>query len=149
MSRILVGSPAIGGFEPPGVCLLCLLQGLSRKSTLAVLTHCGYRGMASNLEKEEILEAAIASVPRVAQVIEALSAEDQVRALDAAKQSYLQTAQDLGYAERPAQEWVTEVMFRLRLKMERERWAKRMRLKILHSELIRARSGAVENDSMG
>jgi len=74
----------------------------------------------SNLEKEEILEATIAGMPRVAEAIAAVPIEHRARALDAAEQSYLQTLQDLGYAEAATRKWVSAVMFQLLEKMEEE-----------------------------
>ncbi len=55
--------------------------------------------MVSNSEKEEILEAAVAGVPRVAQGIAAIPAKHPARVLEAAEQSNLKTVQDLGYAK--------------------------------------------------
>ena len=39
--------------------------------------------------------------------------EDRQRALEAAKQSYLETARELGYEEATALRWAEAVMFRL------------------------------------
>jgi hypothetical protein len=55
--------------------------------------------MASKSEKAELLEAAVAGIPRAAQAIAAIPAKHQAKALEAAEQGYLQTVQDLGYAE--------------------------------------------------
>jgi hypothetical protein len=105
--------------------------------------------MASNLENEEMLEAAIAAIPRVAQAIAAMPAEHRATAFVAAERSYLKTVQDLGYGEVATQRWVSAVMSRLRMEAEKGRWALRMRLKLLYRELIRAGSDAAENDSIG
>lgn len=70
--------------------------------------------MMSISEKEEILETAIAGIPRIAQLLASLPADDRTRALDAAKRSYLKTVHDLGYAEAAAQKWVFAVMRCLR-----------------------------------
>ena len=64
-------------------------------------------------EHDEIFDAAIAGIPRVAEKIAAVPPEQRARALDAAEQSYQKTAADLGYAEATAQEWASELMFRL------------------------------------
>jgi hypothetical protein len=105
--------------------------------------------MASNLENEEMLEAAIADIPRVAQTIATMPAEHRATAFDAAERGYLRAVLDLGYGEAASRRWVAAVMSRLRVEAEKERWTMRMRLKILYRELIRAGSGVAENDSIG
>jgi hypothetical protein len=90
--------------------------------------------MLSNSEHEEILEATVAGIPKVAELIAAVPAERRAKALDAAKLSYLQTTRDLGYDEVPARKWVSRVMFRLRVEAQKQS-AERMRLKMLHNEL--------------
>jgi len=105
--------------------------------------------MASNSEREEVLEAAIEDITRVAQMIAAIPAEHRATALGAAERSYLQTVQDLGYGETATQKWAFAVMSRLRVEEGKGRWAMRIRLKLLYRELIRAGSSAAENDSMG
>ncbi len=105
--------------------------------------------MASNSEKDEVLEAAIADIPRVAQMIAAIPAEHRATALDAAERSYLKAVKDLGYGEAAAQKWASAIMSRLRVEEGKGRWAMRIRLKLLYRELIRAGPGAAENDSIG
>ena len=51
---------------------------------------------------------------RVANAILATPNEKRTKALDAAANSYRQTAQDLGYDEAEIQEWLHGIMFRLR-----------------------------------
>jgi hypothetical protein len=70
--------------------------------------------MGSDLESDEVLSAAISGIPKVAELIALMPAEDQSRALEAAEKSYLQTARSLGYEGAEAQEWVAAVMIRLR-----------------------------------
>jgi len=55
--------------------------------------------MASNSEKAELPEAAVAGIPRAAQAVAAIPAKHQAKALEAAEQSYLQAVQDVDYAE--------------------------------------------------
>jgi hypothetical protein len=55
--------------------------------------------MALNPEKEDMLEAAVAGIPRGAQTIAAVPAKHRARALKAAEQGNPQTIQNLGYAE--------------------------------------------------
>jgi hypothetical protein len=64
--------------------------------------------------EDEVLSAAIAGVPRVAELIATVPAEDRSRALEAAEKSYLKTAQTLGYRDAGAQQWASAVMLRLR-----------------------------------
>jgi hypothetical protein len=71
--------------------------------------------MTSNLEGDEILSAAIAGLPKVAQLIAAVPAEDRARALEAAEKSYVQTALTLGYDDADARQWASAVLLRLRL----------------------------------
>jgi hypothetical protein len=94
--------------------------------------------MVSNSEMEEMLEATIAGIPRVARAIATVPAKQRARVLKAAEQSYLQAVQDLGYGEAATQKWVSAVMFGLRMKVEEERLAERMGLKTLYEDLLRA-----------
>ena len=52
--------------------------------------------MTLTLDEDEILSAAIAGVPRVAELIATVSAENRSLALEAAEKSYLKTAHTLG-----------------------------------------------------
>jgi hypothetical protein len=71
--------------------------------------------MSSTLDaKERVLEAAINGVSRVADVILATPGERRPKALEAAANSYRQTAQDLGYDEAEIHEWLHGLMSRLR-----------------------------------
>ena len=65
-------------------------------------------------------------------------------ALRAAERCYLQTARDLGGAEKFAQNWVSAVMLRLQAEVEQRVSANRNRLKALHAELVRAESADVQ-----
>ena len=70
--------------------------------------------MADVSETEEILEVAVAGIPRVAKLIADFPIEFQEGALEVAERRYQQTVRDLGYAEADAQGWISVVMFRLR-----------------------------------
>jgi hypothetical protein len=48
--------------------------------------------MTFNLDRDEALSAAIAGLPKIAELIAAVPAEDRARALEAAEKSYVQTA---------------------------------------------------------
>jgi len=93
--------------------------------------------MASGSEEAKVLEAAVAGIPEVAQIIAFIPAENRASAFDAAEQSYLQTAKDLGGAEELAQNWASAVMSRLRAEVEEQVLANRKLLKALHEELVR------------
>jgi hypothetical protein len=71
--------------------------------------------MTFNLEGDEALSAAIAGLPKIAELIAAVPAEDRARALEAAEKSYVQTARSLGYEDADARQWASTVMLRLRL----------------------------------
>ena len=71
--------------------------------------------MTVRAEEDEVLSAAIAGLPKVAELIATAPAENQARALEAAERSYLQTARTLGYEDADAREWASAVMVRLRI----------------------------------
>jgi hypothetical protein len=64
--------------------------------------------------KEQVLEAAINGLSRVAEASCATPTEKRTQALDAAANRYRQTAQDLGYDEAEIQEWLHGIMSHLR-----------------------------------
>ena len=55
-----------------------------------------------DLEKHEAFSSAMAGLPKVAELIATFPFEDRQRALEAAKQSCLETARELGYEEATA-----------------------------------------------
>jgi hypothetical protein len=71
--------------------------------------------MSVELAKDEVLSSALAGLPKVAELIATFPLEHRRRALQAAEQSYLETARGLGYREADAVQWATAVMLRLRL----------------------------------
>lgn len=99
--------------------------------------------MASSSEAEEILGAAVAGIPRVAQAIAETRAEHRAKALEAAERSYRQTVQDLGYDEGPVQSWVSAVM--LRLQREVKEQVKLKMLEALHEEVELTEPGPNHN----
>ena len=74
---------------------------------------CAGGAMAWSSEAEEILEAAVAGLPKVAEVVASIPEEDRAKALDAVKSTYRQTMLDLGYEEGVAEGWVSAMMLRL------------------------------------
>lgn len=99
--------------------------------------------MASSSEAEEILGAAVAGIPRVAQAIAETPAEHRAKALEAAERSYRQTVQDLGYDEGPVQSWVSAVM--LRLQREVKEQVKLKMPEALHEEVELTEPGPNHN----
>jgi hypothetical protein len=73
--------------------------------------------MVPRSEANNILDAAIAGIPRVAESIAGISSELREQAFVAAERSYQQTARDLGYSEAAANGWISALMFRLRGKV--------------------------------
>jgi hypothetical protein len=71
--------------------------------------------MSLELDKDEAFSMAVAGLPKVAELIVTFSSEDRKRALEAAEQSYLETARGLGYQEADALQWAEAVMDRLHL----------------------------------
>jgi hypothetical protein len=76
-----------------------------------------FRGwyMAVDLEKDEVLSSAIEGIPKIVELITTVPDAKRSLALQAAHQSYLQTAQALGYAPTDAQEWASTVMSMLEI----------------------------------
>ncbi len=101
--------------------------------------------MASISEEEEILEAAVSGIPRVAEVVASIPEEERRRALHAAARSYRDTARDLGYDEGPIQSWVSAVMLRLQTEVKKQASTRQSPLKILHDELVQAAAGLNNN----
>lgn len=97
--------------------------------------------MKSILEREEILRAVIAGIPKVAREVAAVPPEERAGVLDAAERSYLQTTKDMGYTENDARPWVSAVMDRLRAEVEAGD-AERMLLEKLYEEVARFDPGA-------
>jgi len=101
--------------------------------------------MAPFSEEEEILEAAVAGIPRIAEVVASIPEGDRGKALDAAARSYRETVRNLGYDEGPIQSWVSAVMLRLQTEVKKQALTKQSPLKILHDELVQAATGLNNN----
>ena len=80
--------------------------------------------MASVSEEEEILEAAVAGIPRVAEAVASIPEEARAKALTAVESTYRQTMLNLGYEEGPAESWVSAMMLRLQAKVAEQEAAK-------------------------
>ncbi len=70
--------------------------------------------MVSGAELETVLDAAVAGVSRVAELIASLPDEDRQKAFDAAGRSYFRTAVELGYSEEQALGWSLSLLTKLR-----------------------------------
>lgn len=101
--------------------------------------------MASISEAEEILEGAVAGIPRVAELVASIPEGDRGRALDAAAQSYRETVRNLGHDQGPIQSWVSAVTVRLQTEVKKQTSTKPSPLKILHDELVPVASGLSNN----
>jgi hypothetical protein len=71
--------------------------------------------MAVDLENDEVFSAAVEGLPRVVELIGTVPEEKRFVAWSAARQSYLQTAQTLGYDGSDAQEWASAIMSRVEI----------------------------------
>ena len=98
--------------------------------------------MASSLEAEKILEAAVAGIPRVAEAVASIPEEDRPRALDAVEGSYRQTVRDLGYEEGPIESWIAAVMLRLQREVKKQASTKQSPLENLTRRTCASRNQA-------
>jgi len=101
--------------------------------------------MASISEEEEILEAAVAGIPKIAEVVASIPDRDRAKALDAVERSYRQTVRDLGYEEGPVQSWIVAVMLRLQSEVKKQESTKQKMLEALQEELVQAATEADNN----
>lgn len=69
--------------------------------------------MVLDLETDPLSLRVVDGLPKVAELITGLPEERRLRALDAAEQSYVHTACELGYEEADARAWAA--MIRLRV----------------------------------
>ena len=74
--------------------------------------------MAFISQEKEILEAAVAGIPRVAEAVASIPEEERAKALEAAETAYRQTVRELGYEEGPAEGWVSTIMLQLRSQLK-------------------------------
>lgn len=72
-----------------------------------------------SVEQDKVLANVVTGLRQVAELIAELPEARRSIALDAAAQSYLKTARELGYAEQEAQQWASAVMERLHGDIER------------------------------
>jgi len=64
------------------------------------------------------LQAVINGLLRVAEVIAAVPANERFKALAAAEGSFRQSALELGYSDSETRDWVTAIMFSLRVQVQ-------------------------------
>jgi len=96
--------------------------------------------MASISEEEEILEAAVAGIPRVAEAVASIPEKARAKALTAVESTYRQTMLDLGYEEGPAESWVSTIMVRLQAEMFEQAAVRQTPTQTLQEELVLAES---------
>jgi hypothetical protein len=63
-----------------------------------------------DLESDEVFSAAVRGLPKIVKLIAAIPEEKRSLALGAAQQSYLRTAQAVGYDESDAQQWASALV---------------------------------------
>ena len=90
--------------------------------------------MAISFQEDEFLEAAVAAIPRIAELIAALPSEDRAGALEMAESRFLQSAEEFGCAESGSRDWTAAVMRILQDRVE-ELVSIKQKLKRLHEEL--------------
>jgi len=93
-------------------------------------------GEAMTSSSEEVLEAAISGIPKIAHMIAFIPPENRASAFGAAERIYLQVAKDLGGAEDLAQNWASAIVLLLRAEVEDKVLTNRKLLKALHEELV-------------
>ncbi len=92
--------------------------------------------MASNSEEYEILEAAVAGLPRVAEVVASIPETNRAKALEAAESAYRETVMDLGYEEGPAEAWVSAIMVRLQAEVSQQESVNQTPIQTLQQEFV-------------
>jgi hypothetical protein len=63
-----------------------------------------------DLESDKVFSAAVRGLPKIVGLIAAIPGEKRSLALGAAQQSYLRTAQAVGYDESDAQQWASALV---------------------------------------
>jgi len=92
--------------------------------------------MATISEAERILNAAVTGIPIIAQKIAALPIENHAEAFVAAEQIYLKIVKELGCEEEASENWVAQVMLRLRAEVAENGLIKQKPLTGLVEELV-------------
>ena len=93
--------------------------------------------MTSTAEEKAFLRAAVAAIPRVAEMIRGFPPDNQADALETAERCLLAAALDYGCTQITAQSRVSVVMRRLRSRLERQQ-ASEEKLQALLSRLTEA-----------
>ena len=63
-----------------------------------------------DLESDKVFSAAVMGLPKILELIAAIPEEKRSLAFEAAQQSYLRTAQTVGYDESDAQQWASALV---------------------------------------
>jgi len=88
--------------------------------------------MPSNAEEKAFLRAAIAAIPRVAEIILGFPPGDRAGALEVAERCFRAAALDYGCSEITAQSRASAVMRRLRSRLERQQASEEKLQALLH-----------------
>jgi hypothetical protein len=78
---------------------------------MAQIREDALEGVANQVE---VLQAVINGIPRIAEAIAAVAADERSKAFTAVEASHHQSALELGYSDSEARDWVTAIMFSLR-----------------------------------
>ena len=89
--------------------------------------------MALSLNQRQYVEAVIAALPHLAEVVAAIPPDCQVKAFEAAERSYLRTFRQLGLSGPEA--WASSIMRRLRRRVREAGLTERDKLKKLYEQL--------------
>jgi len=72
------------------------------------------------VEEKDFLRAAIAALPRIAEIISGYAPDERAGALEVAERRFVEAARDYGSTEVAAQSRVSIIMKRLRRQVERQ-----------------------------
>ena len=95
-------------------------------------TGSALTAMTSTAEEKAFLRVAVAAIPRVTEIIQGFSRNDQAGALETAERSFLAAALDYGCTEIAAQSRVSALMRRLRSRLERQQAGEKKLQALLH-----------------
>lgn len=87
-------------------------------------------------EREALLEAAIAKIPKLASIIAAMPLSEQAEALRITERSYWQIAAKAGLGEK-GEQWVSAIMDRLQADTESMSVGTQLLLRALYREVVR------------
>jgi hypothetical protein len=105
--------------------------------TCNLATGNALTAMTSTTQEKAFLRVAVAAIPRVTELIQRFSPDDQAGALETAERSFRAAALDYGCTEIAAQSRASALMRRLRSRLERQR-ADEKKLRVLLHKLTKS-----------